>query len=86
MQGETAMNEKAFAIANALARYYGIPEPEFGSTEECHAWIKSVLNKTNAQLRKCPFCQTPMARKLVNGRLRYVCKTCNKTFALKEVV
>ncbi|MDI6864625.1 hypothetical protein [Thermodesulfovibrio yellowstonii] len=79
------MNEKAFAIANALAKYYGIPEPEFASAQECHAWIKSVLNKSNAQLRKCPHCQTVMARKLVYGRLRYVCKACNKNFALKGV-
>ncbi|MEJ5228335.1 hypothetical protein [Thermodesulfovibrio sp.] len=79
------MNEKAFAIANALAKYYGIPEPEFASAQECHAWIKSVLNKSNAQLRKCPYCQTVMARKLVYGRLRYVCKACNKNFTLKGV-
>ncbi|MDI1471558.1 hypothetical protein QI155_03340 [Thermodesulfovibrio sp. 1176] len=79
------MNEKAFAIANALAKYYGIPEPEFTSAQECYQWIKSVLNKTNAQLRRCPHCGTPMPRKLINGKLRYYCKQCNKTFALKGV-
>lgn len=79
------MNKKAFAIANALARYYGIPEPEFDSVEECHKWIKTVLNKSNAQLRRCPYCQTVLMRKLINGKLRYLCKACNKTFALKGV-
>jgi len=79
------MNEKAFAIANALARYYGIPEPEFNSVQECHKWIKSVLNKSNAQLKRCPYCKTVLMRKLINGKLRYVCKHCNKNFDLKGV-
>ncbi|MCS7214971.1 MAG: hypothetical protein NZ826_02305 [Thermodesulfovibrio sp.] len=79
------MNEKAFAIANALAKYYGIPEPEFNSVQECHQWIKSILSKNNVQLKKCPYCQTVLVRKLVNGKLRHFCKNCNKTFALKGV-
>ncbi|WP_281754710.1 hypothetical protein [Thermodesulfovibrio yellowstonii] len=77
------MNEKVYAIASALARRYGITEPEFSSVQECHIWIKSVLKRESKQSRKCPYCQNTMSRKLVNGRLRYVCKSCNKTFALR---
>lgn len=77
------MNEKVYAIASALAKRYGIAKPEFSSVKECQIWIKSVLNRESKQSRKCPHCQKIMARKLVNGRLRYVCRSCNKTFALR---
>jgi len=78
------MNEKAFAIAHALAKYYGIPEPEFDSVQECHQWVKSILSKSNAQLKRCPYCQTVLMRKLKGGRLKYLCKNCNKTYDIKH--
>lgn len=79
------MNNKAFAIANALAKHYGIPEPEFATLQECHQWIKSILNKSNAQLKRCPYCQTVLMRKFIQDKLRYVCKNCKKSFAIKGV-
>lgn len=74
------VEEKLRVIAKTLAFYYHVPEPDCDSTEEYRHWIKTVLNKSNAHLKKCPHCQQVMVRKPVNGKLRYLCKNCNKTF------
>jgi formamidopyrimidine-DNA glycosylase len=79
------MNEKTLTIARALSKHYGVELPDFLDDMECHQWIKSILNKSNAQLKRCSYCGTVLMRKLVNGKLRYVCKGCGKTFALKGV-
>lgn len=78
------MNEKFFAIANTFANKYGITKPKFKAVQECHQWIKIILSKTNNGLKKCPYCDTVLMRKLVNGKLRYVCKNCGRKYNLKQ--
>jgi len=75
--------EKLLCIAKALATHYGIPEPEVEEEQEIHAFIKSVLLKTNGNLKRCS-CGAVMQRKYYNGKLRYICKNCDKTFAIRE--
>lgn len=77
------MNEKVYDIALALAKRYGIAKPEFSSVKECQIWINSVLNRESKQSKKCPHCQNTMSRKLVKVKLRYVCRSCKKIFALR---
>jgi len=78
------MNDKTLAIAKALSSYYGIELPEFYDSQECHQWIKSVLSKNNAQIRRCHLCNHPLVRKPINGKLRYLCKNCGKTYDIKH--
>jgi transposase-like protein len=75
--------EKLITIAKALAVHYGVPEPETDEEQEICAFIKSVLAKTNENLKRCS-CGAVMQRKYINGKLKYVCKGCNRTFILKE--
>ena len=75
--------EKLIIIAKALAVHYGIPEPETEEEQEITEFIKSVLAKTNENLKRCN-CGAVLQRKYCNGKVRYVCKNCNKIFALKE--
>jgi len=76
--------EKLAIIAKALATHYGIPfDIETEEEQEIQAFIKSVLAKTNENLKRCS-CGAILQRKYYNGKLRYICKNCNKTFAIKE--
>jgi len=75
--------EKLIIIAKALAVHYGIPEPNMEEEQEIYTFIKSVLARTNGNLKKCS-CGNVLQRKYCNGKVRYVCKGCNKIFALKE--
>jgi len=75
--------EKLITIAKALAKHYGIPEPDIEEEREIHAFIKGILAKTNGYLKKCS-CGAVLQRKYINGKVRYICKNCNKTFAIKE--
>ncbi len=56
----------------------------FESVQECHQWIKSILNKTNSELKKCPYCHTVLMRKFIHGKLKYVCKNCGRKYNLKQ--
>ena len=77
-------HEKLLCIAKALATHYGIPfDIETEEEQEIHAFIKSVLAKSNGNLKRCS-CGNVLQRKYYNGKLRYICKNCNKTFAIKE--
>jgi transposase-like protein len=75
--------EKLITIAKALAVHYGVPEPETDEEQEIQAFIKSVLAKTNGNLKRCS-CGNVLQRKYYNGKLRYICKNCDKNFAIKE--
>jgi len=75
--------EKLITIAKALAVHYGVPEPEVEEEQEITEFIKSVLAKTNGNLKRCS-CGAVLQRKYYNGKLRYICKNCNKNFAIKE--
>ena len=75
--------EKLITIAKALAMHYGIPEPNMEEEQELHKFIKGILAKTNENLKRCS-CGNVLQRKYCNGKVRYVCKGCNKIFALKE--
>jgi len=75
--------KKLITIAKALATHYGIPEPEVEEEQEIQVFIKSVLARNNGNLKRCS-CGNVLQRKYYNGKLRYICKNCNKTFALKE--
>lgn len=77
------MDEKAITIAKAISEYYGIAMPEFKTPEECRSWIKSILG---GRRRLCPNCQGKLSRKLVKGKLRYLCNCCKKTFALQSII
>jgi len=77
-------HEKLLCIAKALATHYGVPfDIETEGKQEIHAFIKSVLAKTNENLKRCS-CGSVMQRKYINGKVRYICKNCNKTFAIRE--
>ena len=76
--------EKLVIIAKALATHYGIPfDIETDEEQEIYTFIKSVLAKTNENLKRCN-CGAVLQRKYYNGKVRYVCKNCNKIFAFKE--
>ena len=75
--------EKLIIIAKALATHYGVPEPEVEEEQEIYAFIKSVLARTNGNLKRCS-CGSVLQRKYYNGKLRYICKNCDKTFAIRE--
>ena len=75
--------EKLIIIAKALAVHYGIPEPNMEEEQEIYTFIKSVLARTNGNLKRCN-CGNVLQRKYYNGKVRYVCKNCNKIFDLKE--
>jgi len=76
--------EKLIIIAKALATHYGIPfDIETDEEQEITEFIKSVLAKTNENLKRCN-CGAVLQRKYYNGKLRYICKNCNKIFASKE--
>ena len=75
--------EKLITIAKALAMHYGIPEPNMEEEQELHKFIKGILAKTNENLKRCS-CGNVLQRKYCNGKLRYICKNCNKIFASKE--
>ena len=75
--------EKLIIIAKALAVHYGIPEPNMEEEQEIYAFIKSVLARTNENLKRCN-CGAVLQRKYISGKLKYVCKGCNRTFVLKE--
>ena len=76
--------EKLIIIAKALATHYGIPfDIETDEEQEIYTFIKSVLARTNGNLKKCS-CGAVLQRKYINGKLKYVCKGCNRTFVLKE--
>ena len=76
-------HEKLITIAKALAMHYGVPEPNMEEEQELHKFIKGILAKTNENLKRCS-CGNVLQRKYCNGKVRYVCKGCNKIFALKE--
>jgi transposase-like protein len=76
-------HEKLITIAKALAMHYGIPEPNMEEEQEIYTFIKSVLARINGNLKKCS-CGAVLQRKYCNGKVRYVCKNCNKTFAIRE--
>lgn len=73
-------NEKALKIATALAEYYGVDLPEFDSHQDCLFWIKSILSKNNAQLKRCPRCSNVLAKKMIQGRLRHFCRGCGRIY------
>ena len=76
--------EKLVIIAKALATHYGIPfDIETDEEQEIYTFIKSVLARTNENLKRCN-CGAVLQRKYYNGKVRYVCKNCNKIFDLKE--
>jgi hypothetical protein len=75
--------EKLITIAKALAMHYGIPEPNMEEEQEIYTFIKSVLARINGNLKKCS-CGAVLQRKYCNGKVRYACKNCNKTFAIRE--
>jgi len=77
-------HEKLLYIAKALATHYGVPfDPDAEEEQELHKFIKGILAKTNGNLKRCS-CGNVMQRKYINGRVRYVCKGCHRTFAIKE--
>jgi len=76
--------EKLIIIAKALAVHYGVPfDIETEEEQELHKFIKGILAKTNKNLKRCN-CGAVLQRKYINGKLKYVCKGCNRTFILKE--
>ena len=76
--------EKLLCIAKALAVHYGVPfDIETEEEQELHKFIKGILAKTNENLKRCS-CGNVLQRKYCNGKLRYICKNCNKTFAIRE--
>jgi len=78
-------HEKLLCIAKALATHYGVPfDPDADEEQELHKFIKGILAKTNGNLKRCRFCNSVLQRKYINGKLKYVCKNCQKTFAIKE--
>jgi len=78
-------HEKLLCIAKSLATHYRVPfDIETEEKQEIHAFIKSVLAKSNRNLKRCRFCNSVMQRKYINCKVRYICKNCNKTFAIRE--
>jgi transposase-like protein len=76
--------EKLLCVAKALATHYGVPfDIETEEEQELQAFIKGILARTNGNLKRCS-CGSVLQRKYINGKTKYICKNCNKTFAIRE--
>jgi len=77
--------EKLAIIAKALALHYGVPfDIDIEEEQEVRDFVKGILARTNGNLKRCSVCNSVMQRKYINCKVRYICKNCNKTFAIRE--